>query len=127
MKKEIISTDHAPAAIGPYSQAVEAGGFLFISGQIPLNPDTGKMIDSDIRAATEQVLNNLAAVLVAAHLGYEDVVRTTVYVKDMNDFAAVNEVYAKVFGEYPPARACVEVSRLPKDALVEIDAIAVAR
>lgn len=125
--KEIVSTPYAPAAIGPYSQAVEAGGLLFISGQIPLNPDTGELVTGSIEAATEQVLNNIGAVLVAAHLGYEDVVKVTVYLTDLNNFGVVNDVYAKVFKDKPPARACVEVSALPKGAMVEIEAIAATR
>lgn len=124
MNIEAISTSAAPAAVGPYSQAVRAGRFVFCSGQIPLCPATGTLVAGDIRAATRQVLDNLGAVLAAAGLGFEHVVKTTVYLVDMDDFAAVNEVYAGYFTAVPPARACVEATRLPKGARVEIDAIA---
>ncbi len=119
-----ISTDDAPAAIGPYSQAVVAGGLCFCSGQIALHP-TGELLDGDVSAQTELALKNLAAVLAAAGSGLEHVVKTTVFLRSMDDFAAMNTVYAAAFGEARPARAAVEVSRLPKDVVVEIDAIAV--
>lgn len=119
-----ISSSHAPAAIGPYSQAVQAGGFVFCSGQIPLDPATGALVTGDIGAETERVLKNLAAVLEAAGVTFANVVRTTIYLTDMNDFAAVNAVYAKWFKDTPPARATVQVAALPKGARVEIDAVA---
>ena len=121
-----ISTDHAPAAIGPYSQAIRAGELVFCSGQIALDPATGSIIDGDVVAQAKRVLDNLGAVLEAAGTSLHRAVKCTVYLKDMNDFQAVNEVYATYFGEPAPARAAVEVSRLPKDVLVEIDAIALA-
>ncbi len=124
-KHTTIETAAAPAAIGPYSQAIKAGKMLFCSGQIPIDPKSGEIVDGDARVATEQVLRNLHAVLVAAGAEMADVVKTTVYLKDLGDFAAVNEVYSRHFGETKPARACVEVSRLPKGTLIEIDAIAV--
>ncbi|MFC2343344.1 MAG: RidA family protein [Negativicutes bacterium] len=124
MKKYIV-TDKAPKAIGPYSQAVEAGGFLFVSGQIPLEPSTGEMAQGGIEFQTARVLDNLQAILTAAGSSLADVVKTTVYLKDMADFARVNEVYARYFPQECPARVCVEVSNLPKGALVEIDVIAV--
>ncbi len=123
----IISTDKAPAAIGPYSQAVAitGGETVFCSGQIPLDPRTMTLVgEGDVEAQTEQVMTNLGAVLEAAGCGFGDVVRTTIFLKDMGDFAKVNAIYAKRFADNPPARACVEVARLPKDVLVEIDAIA---
>jgi 2-iminobutanoate/2-iminopropanoate deaminase len=124
MNKKIITSDHAPQAIGPYSQAVEAGGFVFVSGQIPLDPKTGQVFQGDIRAQTKLVLENAKAILVAAGCTMSGVVRSTVYLKSMNDFAAVNEVYGSYFPVSPPARATVEVSRLPKDVAVEVDLIA---
>lgn len=122
--KKIISTDKAPAAIGPYSQAIEANGFVFASGQIPVNPATGE-IPEGIEAQAKQAIGNLAALLEAAGTGVDNVVKTSVFIKDMNDFAVVNEVYATYFKNECPARACVEVARLPKDVLIEIEAIAV--
>ena len=124
MKKEIINTDKAPKAIGPYSQAVKAGGFLFTSGQIPIDPATGEMVEGDIRQQVKQVLDNLKAILEAAGVGLKDVIKTTVFIADMNDFAAINEVYAEYFGSNSPARSCVQVAKLPKDAGVEIETIA---
>ncbi len=121
--KEVISTTSAPAAIGPYSQAIKAGNLLFCSGQIPVNPATGE-VPEGIEAQTRQSLENVKAVLAAAGLTMADVLKTTVFLKDMNDFAAMNGVYATFFPENPPARSAVEVARLPKDALVEIEAIA---
>ncbi len=124
-KSTAIETNAAPAAIGPYSQAIKTGNLLFCSGQIPIDPESGELVNSDARVAAEQVLRNLRAVLAAADADISDVVKTTVYLQSMGDFAAVNEVYARHFGDAKPARACVEVSALPKGALVEIDAIAV--
>ncbi|MBL7009307.1 MAG: RidA family protein [Planctomycetes bacterium] len=116
-------TPDAPAAIGPYSQAVEAGGFLFASGQVALRPD-GSLVDGGVREQTEQVLKNLDAVLTAAGCGRADVVKCTVFLTDLGDFLAMNEVYGAFFGDHKPARACVEVSRLPKDVAVEIELVA---
>lgn len=123
--KRIVSTSEAPAAIGPYSQAVDTGSMVFLSGQIPLDPATGTMIEGDVAAQAEQVMKNLAAVLEAAGLGFEHVVRCTIYLTNLGDFATVNEVYGRRFPKDPPARATVQVSALPKGAQVEIDAIAV--
>jgi len=123
---KIVSTPHAPAAIGPYSQAVVSNGFAFLSGQIPLDPTTGKIIEGDIATQTERVLENLKAVLESAGWSLRNVVKTTVYLKDMSEFAGMNEVYARYFPEKPPARSTVEVARLPRDVRVEIDCIAVA-
>ncbi len=123
--KDIVSTSSAPAAIGPYSQAVKAGGFLFCSGQLPVDPATGDVVPGDVAAQTRQVLANLTAVLVAAGLDASRVVKTTVFLKDMGDFAAMNAVYAETFPAQPPARSTVEVARLPKDVRVEIEAVAV--
>ena len=122
--KQAISSPDAPKAIGPYSQAVRAGQLLFVSGQVPLDPATGRIVDGDIAAQTRRVFANLAAVLAAGGRSFADVVRTTVFLADMNDFAAVNEVYGQYFLEPYPARATVQVARLPKDARVEIDLIA---
>ena len=124
--KKALSTSKAPAAIGPYSQAIRAQGFLFLSGQVALEPGSGQLVAGDVRAQTEQVLNNLKAVLEAAGSSLAAVVKTTVFLGDMNDFAAMNEVYGRFFAEDPPARATLEASRLPKDARVEIEAIALA-
>jgi 2-iminobutanoate/2-iminopropanoate deaminase len=121
-----VSTTGAPAAIGPYSQAVVMDGWVFASGQIPLDPATGQMVAGDAAAQTRRVLENLKAVLAAAGSGLDRVVKTTVYLKDMNDFAAMNGVYAEYFAKDPPARATVQAARLPKDAAVEIDLIAKA-
>ncbi len=122
--KKIISTDRAPKAIGPYSQAVISNGLAFLSGQIPLDPATGAIVEGDISWQTRRVLENLKAVLEAAGSSLEGVVKTTVYLKDMSQFAHMNEVYATYFTTNPPARATVEAARLPKDVLVEIDCIA---
>ena len=123
--KKIVSTPHAPAAIGPYSQAVISHGLAFLSGQIPLDPATGKLIDAgDIAAQTERVLENLKAVLEACGSSLDKVVKTTVYLKDMGEFALMNEVYARYFAEDAPARATIEAARLPRDVRVEIDCIA---
>jgi len=124
--KQTIATKQAPQAIGPYSQAIEAGGFVFASGQIPSDPQTGNLVVGDVSAQTEQVLRNLSAVLAAAGTSLDRVVKTTVYLADMNDFAAMNEVYGRYFGDQPPARATVQVARLPRDARVEIEVIALA-
>jgi 2-iminobutanoate/2-iminopropanoate deaminase len=122
--KQAISSPDAPKAIGPYSQAVRAGQLLFVSGQVPLDPATGQIVAGDIAAQTRRVFDNLGAVLKAAGRSFADVVRTTVFLADMNDFTAVNEVYGTYFTEPYPARATVQVARLPKDARVEIDVIA---
>jgi 2-iminobutanoate/2-iminopropanoate deaminase len=119
-----ISSAQAPAAIGPYSQAVRTGDLVFCSGQIPLDPSTGALVEGDIGKQTDRIMKNLQAVLEAAGAGLDGVVRTTIYLVDMHDFAAVNEAYAKWFTDVPPARATVQVSALPKGARVEIDAIA---
>lgn len=119
-----IKTDQAPAAIGPYSQAIAADGFMFLSGQIPLDPATGELVTGDIRLETQRVLDNLQAVLAAGGATFGDVVKTTIYLTNLGDFAAVNEVYAKAFVAAPPARATVQVAALPRGARVEIDAIA---
>ena len=124
-KPTAVSTDAAPKAIGPYSQAVIAGGFVFCSGQIALDPATGAVVDGDTRAQAARVMENLRAVLAAAGVGMDRVVRCTIFLKDLGDFAVVNEVYGGYFTATPPARATVEVSRLPRDVRVEIDAIAV--
>lgn len=122
--KEIIQTEHAPNAIGPYSQAVKANGLVFASGQIPIDPETGQFVAGGIVEQTEQVLKNLAAVLEAAGSGLDRIVKTTVFLADMQEFVAMNEVYGRFFKETPPARATVEAARLPRDARVEIEAIA---
>src|ERR1700693_2184742 len=123
--KDIIATDRAPRAIGPYSQAVRAGNLVFASGQIPIDPATGKFVPGGIAEQTEQVLRNLTAVFEAAGLGMDQVIKTTVFLADMDDFTAMNEVYGRFFGVAPPARATVQAARLPRDARVEIEAIAV--
>jgi len=122
--RKIISTDKAPAAIGPYSQAVVAGGWVFASGQIPIDPETGELVTGSVAKQTEQVLNNLKSVLDEAGAGLGAVVKCTCFLKDMGTFAEMNEVYARFFGEAPPARAAVEVSALPKGVDVEIEAVA---
>lgn len=124
MEKQIISTKNAPAAIGPYSQAVKVGNLLFTSGQMPVNPKTGIMVVDDIKKATERSLENIKAILEEAGTTLDKVIKTTVFIKDMNDFAAVNEVYGKYFTTNQPARSCVEVARLPKDCSIEIEVIA---
>ena len=123
--KDIIATDRAPQAIGPYSQAVRAGSLVFASGQIPINPATGEFVAGGIAEQTEQVLRNLTAVFEAAGLGLDHIVKTTVFLVDMDDFTDMNEVYGRFFGQQPPARATVQAARLPRDARVEIEAIAV--
>ena len=124
--RQVISTGSAPKAIGPYSQAIRAAGLLFLSGQTPLDPATGVMVEGDIAKQTERVLENLKAVLAAAGSSLERVVKTSVFLKDMGDFAAMNEVYGRYFPNDPPARSTIEAARLPKDARVEIDMIALA-
>ena len=125
--KSPITTKDAPAAIGPYSQGVRAGGLLFVSGQIPLEPATGQLVGGDVAAQTERVMNNLGAVLAAAGCGFADVVRTTIYLVDLAHFATVNDVYGRYFQAPYPARATVQVAALPRGAQVEIDAVALAR
>ena len=125
MTRETISTENAPGAIGPYSQAVKVGDFVFCSGQIPIDPATGDFVSDDAALQTEQVLINLTRVLEAAGTGLNNVVKTTVFLADMNDFAAMNEIYARHFSENKPARATVQAARLPRDARVEIECIAV--
>ena len=123
--REIVSTKDAPQAIGPYSQAIKANGFVFTSGQIAIDPSTQQVVTGDVGAQTERVLRNLSEILEAAGSGLGKVVRSTVFLKDMNDFAAMNQVYGKYFSSAPPARSTVEVARLPKDVLVELDVIAI--
>ena len=127
MNVRIVHTESAPAAIGPYSQAVVAGGFLFTAGQIALDPATGQIVQGDVTAQTERVMRNLAAVLENAGASWADVVKTTVYLLDMADFPRVNEVYGRVMGDARPARSTVQVAGLPRGVLVEIDAIAIVR
>jgi 2-iminobutanoate/2-iminopropanoate deaminase len=122
--RQAVSTPSAPPAIGPYSQAVRAGSLLFVSGQIPLDPATGALVEGDLAAQTHRVFQNLAAILAAAGVTFDNVVRTTVYLADMNDFPAMNEVYATYFKTPAPARATVQAARLPRDARIEIDLIA---
>jgi 2-iminobutanoate/2-iminopropanoate deaminase len=124
--KKIVSTDRAPKAIGPYSQAVVANGFVFVSGQIPLDPATGQIVAGGIAEQTAQVFENIKNVLAAAGSSLDQAVKTTVYLKDMGDFAPMNEVYARYFPANPPARATVEAARLPRDVRIEIDCIATA-
>ncbi len=124
MSKHIIATPNAPAAIGPYSQAVRCRNLIFVSGQIPLDPKTGELVEGDTAVQTVRVLENLSAILNAAGSSFANVVKTTVYLKDLGDFAKMNEVYARYFSYAPPARATVEVSRLPRNVAVEIDLIA---
>jgi 2-iminobutanoate/2-iminopropanoate deaminase len=122
--KEVVSTGRGPKPIGPYSRAIKANGFVFVSGQIALDPQSGELVSGDIRQQTQQVLENVKAILEAAGVSFHHVVKSTVFLKNMNDFAAMNEVYARYFASAPPARSAVEVARLPKDALVEIEIIA---
>ena len=124
--REVISTKDAPQAIGPYSQAIKANGFIFVSGQVAIDPATQQVVTGDVAAQTDRVLKNLAGILTAAGSGLEKVVRCTGFLKNMGDFAAMNEVYGKYFSSAPPARSTVEVARLPKDVLVEIDVMALA-
>lgn len=124
--KEVISTEKGPKAIGPYSQAIKANGFVYAAGQIPFDPATGQLIQGDVAQQTARVLENLKAIIEAAGSSLEKTVKTTVFLKDMNDFGAMNEVYARYFSQNPPARSTVEVSRLPRDVRVEIDLVAIA-
>lgn len=126
MKKKALLTAEAPQPIGPYSQAIRAGKFLFVAGQVPLDPANGLLIEGDIAAQTRRTLDNVMAILANAGLGPQNVVKTTIYLADMSDFARMNEIYGTYFAEVPPARAAVQVTRLPKDALIEIDVIAMA-
>ena len=123
--REIVATEEAPRAIGPYSQAIRAGNLLFCSGQIPIDPATGEFVSGGIAEQTERVLHNLSAVLNSGKANLSQVVKTTVFLADMDDFTAMNEVYGRFFGENPPARSTVQAARLPRDARVEIDAIAI--
>lgn len=124
MKKKVIQTEKAPKAIGPYSQAIQAGNFLFLSGQIPLDPKTGELVKGDIQKQTQQVLENIKGVLESQGLGMENVVKATLFLKDIGNFNQVNEVYATYFPSSPPARSTVEVAKLPRDTDIEIEAIA---
>lgn len=124
--RDVIITSRAPKPIGPYSQAIRAGGFLFVSGQVAIDPDTGQMVEGDIEQQTARVLENLKNILEAAGSSLEAVVKTTVYLKDMGEFSRMNAVYARAFTHEPPARSTVEVARLPRDCKVEIDVIALA-
>ena len=126
MSKDVISTPKAPAALGPYSQAIRWGDLIFVSGQIPIDPATSQVVGDDVAAQTERVLKNLAAILEAAGASLDQVLKTTVYLRDLNDFGKMNEVYARFFGAQPPARATVQVARLPRDVSVEIEAVAAA-
>jgi len=123
--KEAVHTDRGPKPIGPYSQGIKAGGFLFLSGQVALHPQSGEMIGNDVRQQTERALENVKGIVEAAGSNLNHIVKTTVFLKDMNDFPAMNEVYGKYFQSVPPARSTVQVARLPKDALVEIEVVAV--
>lgn len=124
MEKVVISTNNAPAAIGPYSQAIRMGNMVFLSGQIPLHPVTGEMVKGDIKAQTRQVLENVKCILEAAGSSLDQVAKTTIFMKDLNDYAAVNAVYQEFFPNKPPARAAIQAARLPRDAVVEIETIA---
>lgn len=126
MEKYTINTNNAPAALGPYSQGVKVGNFIYTSGQLAINVSTGEFINDDIKKATAQSLENIKAILQEAGTTIDKVVKTTVFLKDMNDFAPMNEVYAQYFNVNPPARSCVQVAKLPKDAIVEIEVIAIA-
>ena len=122
--KNVVTTDRGPKPIGPYSQAIKANGFIFLAGQVALDPKTGELVGSEIRQQTERALENIKGILEAAGVNLHHVIKTTVFLKDMNDFAGMNEVYARYFAAAPPARSTVQVSRLPKDALVEIEVMA---
>jgi 2-iminobutanoate/2-iminopropanoate deaminase len=124
--RDVIATQDGPAAVGPYSQAIRANGFVFVSGQVALDPVTNTLVSGEVSLQTERVLRNLSGILKAAGSGLEKVVRTTVFLKNMEDFSAMNEAYGKYFPSAPPARSTVEVARLPKDVLIEIDVIALA-
>nr|MDO8082051.1 RidA family protein [Candidatus Freyarchaeota archaeon] len=127
VEKKVIKTDKAPAPVGPYSQGIIAGNFIFVSGQVPLDPKTGKMVEGTISQQTEQVLKNMQAILEAAGAGLKDVVKCTVFLKDMNTFSEMNQKFAEFFKDNPPARAAIEAARLPRDVGVEIEAIAIKR
>jgi len=127
LDKIIIRTEKAPAAIGPYSQAVKAGNLMFISGQIPIDPATGSVVEGDIQAQARQCIKNLQAICEAAGASLQDIIKTSVFIKDMNQFAKINETYAEFFNAEPPARACVEVSCLPKNVLIEIEAVVMVK
>jgi len=124
MVKEVISTTKAPGAIGPYSQGIKFGNLLFVSGQTPLNPETGKIAEGDVQSQARQCLENIKAILEAAGTNLDNVLKTTVFIKDINSFSKINEIYAQYFTKNQPARSCVEVARLPMDVLVEIEVIA---
>lgn len=124
--KQVVNTDQAPKAIGPYSQAITANGFLFVSGQLPTDKDTGEIVQGGIEGQTRQSLENIKAILTAANTSFANVVKTTVFLKDMDDFTAMNGIYAKYFTQECPARACIQVAKLPKDAMVEIEVIVIA-
>lgn len=124
MEKEIISTSNAPAAIGPYSQAIRVGNLLFTSGQLPMKPSTGELIKYDIKLAAEQCLENIKAILAKAETSFDKVIKVTVYLRDMDDFEAMNDIYAKYFAVKQPARTCVQVAKLPKNAPIEIEVVA---
>jgi 2-iminobutanoate/2-iminopropanoate deaminase len=123
-EKKVVATKEAPQALGPYSQGIKAGGFVFTAGQISIDPATGRLLEGDIKAQTERVMKNLSAILTAAGSSMDRVVKTTVYLKNLSDFTAMNEVYAQFFKNEPPSRSTVQVAALPKDALVEIEAVA---
>ncbi|NLW23661.1 MAG: RidA family protein [Clostridia bacterium] len=127
MNKEIVYSKKAPAAIGPYTQGVKAGDLLFISGQLPIDPGTGELLTGDIQTQTKQVMENLKAIIEEAGATLEDVVKTTIFLKDMNQFSLVNEAYGEYFKDNPPARACIEIARLPKDAQIEIEAVVLVK
>lgn len=122
---EIIRTDKAPAAIGPYSQAIKTNGFIFTSGMVPINPDTNTVVEGDIEAQARQAISNVKSLLEASGTSLDKVVKTTVFIKNMDDFGKINEIYSEIFAGHCPARSCVEVARLPKDVLIEIEAVAV--
>ena len=124
MNKEVISTTKAPAAIGPYSQGIKLGNLVFTSGQLPINPENGELVSGDIGEATKRSLENIRAILQQSGTTIDKIIKVTIFLKDLNDFAAVNVAYANFFEFHKPARSCVEVARLPKDALIEIEAIA---
>lgn len=124
MNREIISTTNAPSAIGPYSQGVKVGNIIYTSGQIPVDPQTGEL-ETDIKKATKRSMENVKAILAEAGTTLDNIIKTTIFLKNMDDFAAVNEIYGSYFKENPPSRSCVEVARLPKDAVIEIEAIAI--
>jgi 2-iminobutanoate/2-iminopropanoate deaminase len=127
VRKKVIQTDKAPKAIGPYSQAIQAGNMIFLSGQIPIDPKTGELTGGDIRQQTQQVLENIKGLLESQRLGMEDVIKVTIFLKDMGNFNQVNEVYAAYFSSSPPARSTVEVAKLPRNVEIEIEAIALTR